>query len=145
MFLNAINDVYVILKTTETFSNGRAIYRQVRQPAYGASFLLCCEFLDKHGRDVVHPCIFDLDLDYFSEIKIDEWLDAPTQDSAFFESDAPFIQWLFSRMCGMTVALEPKYCGGVHNCLRILNEVSSCLFDPPLLAARSKWKHLNYH
>ena len=106
------------------------------------------EFLDNHGQ-VYHPVIFDLDLDYFTEYNGVDFPDAQAQNPVsnqeicdLVENDSRFMQWLFPRMCGMTVALEPNYCGGMHNCLQILDVVSSCLFDPPLLHAKSGWKHL---
>lgn len=151
MFLNAINDVYVILKQHGHFETGEPFIDRYGNPHNVHYYYSVEEFLDEHGCDAVHQCIFDLDLDYFTEIKSDEWLDAPTLDSVFnqstsvfFKNDSPFMQWLFSRMCGMTMALEPKYCGGLHNCFQIFNEVCSYLFDPPLLSANCKWKHLKY-
>ena len=151
MFLNAINDVYVILKQHGHFETGEPITDRYGNPHLVHYYYSVEEFLDEHGRDTVHPCIFDLDLDYFTENKGARFPDVATQNlvtnqliSAFFKDDSPFMQWLFSRMCGMTVALEPEYCGGMHNCLRIFNVMSSCLFDPSLLSVRSKWKHLNY-
>lgn len=150
MYLNAINDVYVILKQghnqqtktnpfTDKFGNRHMVHYY-----YSTE-----DFLNAHEQDADYPLIFDLDLDYFTEQKDD---DAPNFQELnlvsnqeihnFMNNDSRFMQWLFRRMNGMTIALEPKYCGGIHNCLQILNIVSSCLFNPPLLQAECGWKHL---
>ena len=155
MFLNAINDVHVILKQheenrkndinlchypfTDRFENQHMVHY----------YSTVDEFLDAHEHDKLHPVIFDLDLDYFTEYNGEDYPDSSMRNPvsnqtirALVENDSRFMQWLFPRMCGMTIALEPKYCGGIHNCLRTLNVISSCLFDPPLFHRDSSWRHL---
>lgn len=152
IFLNAINDVYVILKQehhqNETYLLEDKFGNQHKVHYYDTAE----EFIDKHEQDTDHPLLLDLDLDYFTEQKDRE---NPTYRDIKLVSDqeirnlmnnnSRFMQWAFKRMCGMTIALEPKYCGGIHNCLRILDIVGSCLFEPSLLHDEGRWKHLNHN
>ena len=149
MYLNAINDVYVILKQEHQQSQTYPFNDKFGNQHTVHYYYTTDEFLDNHERDKFHPLIFDLDLDYFTEYNQEDHPDPQGHNLVsneeignFFKNDSRFMQWLLAHMCGMTIALEPKYCGGMHNCLRILDVVSSCLFDPPLLHANSGWKHL---
>ena len=155
MFLNAINNVYVILKQGEELRKNNINPRHYAvTDKFGNQHMVhyystVDEFLDAHEHDKFHPFIFDLDLDYFTEYYGENHPDLPARNPvsnqtirAVVKNDSRFMQWLFPRMCGMTIALEPKYCGGVNNCLRILDVISSCLFDPPLFHTDSNWKHL---
>jgi hypothetical protein len=49
------------------------------------------------------------------------------------------MQWVFPRLAGFTIALEPKYCGGIGNCLHILDVVSRTLFDSTLMSSVMSW------
>jgi hypothetical protein len=148
-YLNAIGDVYVILKQfkeekktkdrhrTQLDKNGRA-----HQIYY---YDTPDDFLRAHATDPAHPLILDLDLDYFtSEANSGEHGDqkrvSDREIKKVVSLDRPLMRWILPRLDGFTIALEPKYCGGVGNCAHILNVVSSTLCDPPLLSAGMKWQ-----
>ena len=153
MYLNAINDVYVILKQEHNQRSETNPFIDKFGNQHMVHYYYSTEdFLNAHEQDEDYPLIFDLDLDYFTEQKDrnnptyrDITLVSNQEIHNIMNNSSRFMHWLFRRMCGMTIALEPKYCGGIHNCLQILNTVSSCLFDPPLLQPECRWKHLNYN
>jgi hypothetical protein len=41
---------------------------------------------------------------------------------------------------GMTIALEPTYCGGLTECFRAMSIISETLFDGSLLGDRVDWR-----
>jgi len=154
-FLNSVNDVYVILKQKEDQRRDYPdLYHRPFADRFGNQHMIhyyssVNEFLRAHEGDPCHPIIFDLDLDYFTKYHGDDFPERGTGEPVsnrtirgLVKSDSRFMQWLLPRMCGMTIALEPECCGGMHNSLRILDVVSSALFDPPLLQADCQWRHL---
>ncbi len=38
---------------------------------------------------------------------------------SLLDIDSEFMQWIFKRMKGMTIATEPKWCGGLINSNKI--------------------------
>lgn len=87
---------------------------------------------------------FDIDLDYFihgkgqrfyseefSRYTDDEIKDVIDPHNSLFKHILPTID-------GMTVALEPGYCGGISNSCKIMDIVNSQLFDD-----HNEWKHLS--
>jgi len=91
---------------------------------------------------------FDIDLDYFTEsdlssgggnevaLRLDDIVNiiSPTTE---------LMQYLFQRMEGMTIATEPKWCGGIRNSNQIFEVLDETLFDHQLLSKNTKWKHLS--
>lgn len=150
-YLNAIGDVYVVLKQ---YGSRRKMYEEYRKRtqkdldgnAHQIHYYDSPEdFLDEHGDDPVHPLVLDLDLDYFTTAANsgEHGAQERVSDRAIrkvVSPDGPLMRWVFPRLHGFTIALEPKYCGGVHNCAHILDVVGSTLCDPPLLSAGMKWR-----
>jgi hypothetical protein len=103
------------------------------------------DFLKAHGNDPVHPLALDIDLDYFTTEANSGEHGAQTRvsDAAIKKVVAlngPLMRWVIPRLSGITLALEPKYCGGVHNCAHILDVISSAWCRPPLLSAGMRWR-----
>lgn len=150
-YLNAIGDVYVILKQhgdsrksddfdrkqTQTDRNGNS-----HQIHY---FDRIEDFLAEHGPDRESPLYLDIDLDYFTrpDKSGEHGAEKRLPDAAIkkvVSLQGPLMQWVVPRLAGFTIALEPEYCGGIRNCMHILDVVSTALFDPPLLTAGMKWR-----
>ena len=151
-YLNAIGDVYVILKQRKAQREMHDEYRKrtqkdrygkVRQVHYYDTIE---QFLKEHGSDPVHPLALDIDLDYFTTPDDSRELGAEHLVSdrtikKVISPKGPLMQWVFPRLSGLTIALEPQYCGGIRNCMHILDVVSDTLFDPPLLTSKMQWRH----
>ncbi|MCG3717659.1 hypothetical protein L5F50_00545 [Aliarcobacter butzleri] len=56
--------------------------------------------------------------------------------------DSEFMQWIFKRMEGMTIATEPKWCGGLINSNKIYKILDNTLFNNQLFSKKEEWKHL---
>jgi hypothetical protein len=61
---------------------------------------------------------------------------------ATLDPNGELMAWLFQRMAGMTIATEPKCCGGLLNSNHLLSVLSDCLFHPQLMGHGSTWRHL---
>ena len=151
-YLNAIGDVYVILKQRKEERETHEVYRRrTQKDRYGNVhhvhyYDTIEEFLREHGTDRVHPLVLDLDLDYFTtpdesgELGSEKLVSDRAIEKVMSPA-GPLMQWVFSRLAGFTIALEPHCCGGIRNCMHILDVVSDTLFDPPLLTSKMQWRH----
>jgi hypothetical protein len=61
---------------------------------------------------------------------------------SLLDINSEFMQWIFQRMEGMTIATEPEWCGGLINSNKIYKVVDNALFDFQLFSKNTKWKHL---
>jgi len=155
VYLNAIGDVFVILK------QGAGGWKQcphqrhrVLRDRYGREhhvryFFSPEEYLDEHGVNQSTPLALDIDLDYFVAYEgQDRRLGAarlvPTQEmQLLLDPSGELMEWALSRLCCLTIALEPKHCGGIANSLRILGELDRAWFSPSLHHADCGWRHLS--
>jgi hypothetical protein len=62
---------------------------------------------------------------------------------SLLDINSDFMKWIFERMEGMTIATEPKWCGGLRNSNKLYNLVDNTLFDFQLFSKQAKWKHLS--
>lgn len=54
--------------------------------------------------------------------------------------ERPLINWVFERLTGLTIATEPKHCGGLLKSNKFLNMISESYFTPELFAPSCNWK-----
>ncbi len=145
-YLGFISDIYVLCKQ-KGFDNEEFIDK------YGAEHNIKCfyskdllyEELQKNNHSKIY---FDIDLDYFTEsnelsgagddVKIMDKADIVS----ILDPNTDFMKWIFERMSGMTIATEPKYCGGLLNSNKIYDILDTTLFDPQLFSQQAEWKHL---
>lgn len=91
---------------------------------------------------------FDIDLDYFTvknglsdgKFKFTYLSDKEVVD--LLSPDRPLINWIFERMEGFTIALEPQHTGGLLKSNKYLGLLNKIYFKPGLFAYRSNWKHV---
>jgi hypothetical protein len=155
VYLDAVSEVYVILKQHTQRGEDRADRTFIDKNGNPHNILYyptAEEFLRHHRDDAEWPLILDLDLDYFTEHEGDapdeNDLDPLVPNGKIRRVLSPrgsqsLMQWVFPRMAGFTIALEPEFCGGIYNCMHILDVLSRTLFDPPLLHPAMKWRHLH--
>jgi hypothetical protein len=144
-YLNIIGDIHVVQKqygaSNENFEDIDGRIHTIH----------CYESVDALVEEVSskkHPSVlFDIDLDYFTEssdlcgggknVKL-----VPAEDIRdCLRPDGALLSWVFPRMCGMTIATEPEFCGGLVNSNNILGVVNDALFSPALLSHRARWRH----
>lgn len=97
---------------------------------------------------------FDIDLDFFTLNNpyngvgnSYSYLKDP-EIKAMLAVKRPLIEWIFKRMCGFTIAIEPEHCGGLLKAHKLLNVIDQLYFTPSLFAnygsnwsKSTEWKH----
>lgn len=92
------------------------------------------------------PTIFDIDLDYFTESEEFQGggtsviLDDDKSIAELLDPASAWMQPILHTLTGMTIATEPRFCGGYVSAFQLLKTVSSALFYPPLLHEGCRWK-----
>ncbi|MDX2173852.1 MAG: UPF0489 family protein [Bacteroidota bacterium] len=148
-FLNLIGNIYVLCRqaTLETDWDDEEFV-----DLYGNKHLikkfkdekLMSEYLINSNEANVY---FDIDLDYFT-IKNPyngigkKFTYMPKRDiQKLLSVDSVLINWIFKRLCGITIATEPEHCGGLLKSNQILNTINSLYFEPELFSQNCEWKH----
>jgi hypothetical protein len=97
---------------------------------------------------------FDIDLDFFTIQnplngigKKFTYLSDPAIKK-FLHLKRPVIEWVFKRLCGFTIALEPEHTGGLTQSNRLHDLLNQLYFKPSLFTnygndwkKSCKWKH----
>ncbi len=91
---------------------------------------------------------FDIDLDFFTinnpySGKGNKFTYMTKQQIVNLLSvDTPFIQWIFKRLVGFTIATEPKHCGGILQSNKILDTINMIYFKPDIFTENCNWRHM---
>lgn len=90
---------------------------------------------------------FDIDLDYFTlnnniEPKDKYKYMKDSEIKNLLSCDNILIQWIFERLDGITIALEPEHTGGISKSFKYLSSIEKLWFDKPLGNFDVQWKHL---
>lgn len=154
-YLNLIGDVFVNCRQGTFASHWEDEYLVDK---YGNTHTIKkfdkYEDLESHMINSNHDSIyFDIDLDYFT-------LNNPyngkggeftymneIEMNAILHINRPLIRWIFERIEGFTLALEPEHCGGFMQSSQLLNTINKTYFDPGLFTPSINngcgWKHKN--
>lgn len=143
-YLNAIGNVYVLYKQ-------RGKERQQLTDQYGNQHEI--HYLRKIGDSLKkldqagpRPTYFDLDVDCFfrqgrggvhgAEVMVSE---AAIRSLLDLRGEL-MMQLSLRPLRGLTIALEPTYCGGLNGCFRALSVICETLFDGSLLGDKVGWR-----
>jgi hypothetical protein len=154
-YCNLIGDIYVHCRQrndqqwgdmlfTDQFGNTHVIRRYKTFDELEAALL-------KARHDHVY---FDIDLDFFA---IENSYSGRDRRFKYMKKDAihdmlkperKAIRWIFDRLAGFTIALEPQHCGGLLASNKLLDILNKLYFKPGLFSSGDKdagWKHLTNH
>ena len=90
---------------------------------------------------------FDIDLDFFTinnpySGKGNKFTYMTKQQIVNMLSvDTPFIQWIFKRLAGLTIATEPEHCGGLLKSNKLLDTINKIYFKPDIFTENCDWRH----
>lgn len=143
-YLNAIGNVYVLYK-----QYGKQTRKMVDQFGLTHKIVYCTSTRDlvrKLGHGAPRPTYFDLDVDYFfnegeehthgAEVMVPE-----NEIRSLLDLQSGLLSHIAPRpLRGMTIALEPTYCGGLTGCFRAMSIISETLFDGSLLGDEVDWR-----
>jgi hypothetical protein len=145
-YLNLIGDIYVLCKQEGTEDENFIDH-------WGNEHKIKCfdskeDLLDELLQNDINEIYFDIDLDYFTESDDpcgggeDLTLMEDEDIISLLDINSAFMKWIFNRMEGMTIATEPKWCGGLVNSNKIYKLIDDTLFNFQLFSKNAKWKHL---
>lgn len=155
LYLNFFSDTYALMSKDEEGGSWEFTpeYRQMNILDFAEGNHLINHLANEQEAletiDDKAPVFLDIDLDYFtrenpatgktrgSEIRISD-----NEIVSFFSKKRGLIQTILPRVVGMTIALEPKYCGGLTNSLHIFELLNHSLFDGSIFTDNFRWKHL---
>lgn len=145
-YLNFIGDIYVLCKQVgfeeESFTD-----------RWGNEHKVICfdkkeDLYQELEKTTIDEVYFDIDLDYFTNCSDscgggeDLALMEDKEIISLLEPHSNLIKWILKRTEGMTIATEPKWCGGLSNSNRIYNLLDNTLFVKNLFSKNAEWKHL---
>ena len=89
--------------------------------------------------------IWDIDLDYFTKGKsVPDQRYTPaltgSEITAMLLPDAPWMPLILRDLRAITIALEPKYTGGLSVSLELYRHWESALFAAPLFSKKCRWR-----
>ena len=151
LYLDIFSDVYVLLNDREdsaAFKTNRSEHQQKDRNGlmhtvkyYRNPEELLCD-LPKGS-----PIYLDIDLDYFAIKNPDaepvlgsENLVPDADIRSFLSINGPLLGPILNRIIGLTIALEPEYCGGLVNSLHVLDILNKELFGGTLCTNSCEWK-----
>lgn len=151
LYLDFFSDVYVLLNGREdspAFKNLRTAQQQMDRNGR----MHTVKFYQDSGKllnDLPPDCpiYIDIDLDFFSvsnpqagSVLGSENIVSDEEIKSTLSVDGPLLRYLFDRIVGLTIALEPEYCGGLVNSLHVLDILNQELFEGTLCTNSCKWK-----
>jgi hypothetical protein len=147
LWLNAIGNVYVIQKQRrDCKSENRSFtdrFGHEHQVFYFRSLKdFPTTFERTNNRTGV---IWDIDMDYFTQGRSvdDQWYTPPLSGqeiTAMFQLDILWMPLILKDLKAVTIALEPKYTGGLSVSLELYRHWESALFAAPLFNKKCRWR-----
>jgi len=149
LYLNFFSDVYVLNKPQDSLvfraPNSKMEYEDREGNIHAVKFF---RHADKLMRDLPPdiPVYLDIDLDYFAvnnsqadELLGSESLLPDNEIKKILSFKSPFMKLLLYRLIGLTIALEPKYCGGLLNSFHLLDILNREFFNGTLCTHSCDW------
>lgn len=146
MWLNAIGDAYVVLRHQDDWlRDSRTITDRFGQEHKIVYLKSAAEFTERRTADVANRgLIWDIDLDYFTQAEgvPDQQYSPMLLDEVISEELAASNQWLQEVLVdlrGITIAIEPRYTGGLSRSLHLFEQWEKALFTLPLFDMACRW------
>lgn len=149
-YLNQIKDIWVVCKQNR-FQN----WNEKEYVDYQGNIHRIRKFPNKEAlfekllKSHVNNIYFDVDLDYFTIENLTSnsghkfTYMSKKEIEKIFSVESEFMRWIFERMDGFTIALEPEHTGGILKSLKYLSILNKILFDGEIHNWNCRWKHLN--
>lgn len=151
LYLDFFSDVYILLSTDEDSCEFKLSHTD-QQQADRNGHTHTVKFYQNAQQLLLDippdsPVFLDIDLDFFAidnpeagSLLGSELLRSDAEISSILSINGSLVGPLLDRIVGLTIALDPQYCGGLCNSLHILDILNRELFDGTLCTHSCKWK-----
>lgn len=149
VYLNFFSDVYALLSMDDDsweFDGPFSVedYRDLAGNSHAVAYCRDHEQLLQHLPTDV-PVFLDIDLDYFAVDSLgklvgSEVLKPDEEVRSVLSLKGPLMRTILDRIVGITIALEPSYCGGLVNSLHVLDILNNEFFGGALCTHDCKWR-----
>lgn len=143
-YLNLIGDIHVICKQKfAPFGDFEDRFGQVHKVHIYETREAMQQLPEALGAQSYY---LDIDLDYFTETSFpfgggdDLRIMNDDEIRQLMDPRSPLFIHLFQRLAGMTIATEPKFCGGIANEAHLLALLDDLFFSPSLLSPAASWR-----
>jgi hypothetical protein len=150
LYLNFFSDVYVLFNKDQDSpgSNTDSTIQQIDNAGIEHEVTFFRDANDLlRALPQNYPISLDIDLDFFTVKNPDgngklgsELLKPDEEIRSFLSLSGSFMKPILSQVVGLTVALEPRCCGGLMNSLHVLEILNQEFFDGTLCTDSCKWK-----
>jgi hypothetical protein len=139
VYLDAISDVHVV--TEHQARSPFSISDRSKKPHKVNYHVSIENLLDKLREEDKRRIVLDIDLDFFAIYERDQFKSLVPDDQIeeVLSPRGEFMRTVLPRLCAMTIALEPKYCGGFSNSFHILDILNRVLFGGTLGSEPCTW------
>jgi hypothetical protein len=151
LYLNFFSDVYVLMNNGEGYHEIRCSGKEQQQRDREGHlhrvrfYRYANQLLNDLPQD--GPIFLDIDLDFFAKENPEagsllgsELLKSDDEIRAVLSIEGSLMRSLLDRIVGLTIALEPKYCGGLCNSLHVLDILNGEFFNGTLCTHSCRWK-----
>ena len=135
-YLNLIGDIYVVCKSINEWQKDEVdeIVDFKGKKHFIRKYKNYQALMDYVQTQNIEHIYFDIDLDYFTiknkssnnQQRFTYMKDKEIKE--IFHLESPLIQWIFKRMEGLTIALEPDYTGGIGKSMKYYNLLDKLWF-----------------
>lgn len=144
LYHNFFSDVYVLLKQDNVYdlintSKPNKVYSDVNNEPHSIYYFNSPSSLIKQMENLHESYYFlDMDMDYFmvDANAADPVILPESEIREFCSMDNRIFSLIKPRLIGMTLALEPTYCNGIHNSLAILDILNTGIFSGSLFSRK---------
>jgi len=146
LYMNYFSDAYILMAEDQFIKFGMKmpIVKDRQGKVHTIHYYHHIEDVVKDLKLRESPIFLDIDLDYFTE-ELGEGSDPhvlilPDNDVRdILNTSSAIMSVVLPRVVGLTIALEPNYCGNIVNSAHLLNLLDIELFDKTLFTRDVQW------
>ncbi len=143
-YLDLLNDIWVVCKQDNGFEERELIDLNGKKHRI-ILFKTIEELYGSINKEEINSVFFDIDIDFFTienstsnDKEFYSYIETDEINKTFsFESD--LIKWIFSRIEGITIALEPEHTGGIDKSIRFLKKLEDSWFSNSIGNNKCNW------
>lgn len=143
LYLNYFSDAYILLKSEFYNKKGDVVYDKNNKKHSIKYFEEPNELIGELEKFSDHQIYLDIDLDYFVTKESADYpggkLVPIDEIKSILSLKEPLMKILHPNLVGLTIALEPEYCGGMKNSLQVLSILNKEFFSGSLFTGKCKW------